>query len=302
MTKKLKDLILPLICALFFLAGCYEKLDWEFPHFESKPVMNSILVSGKPLKVHVSLTVPYGPKESIVVKDAEVNLFVDGEFAETLIYQEKGYYLSELIAEVDKEYTCEVHVGNYPVMRGSTIIPKPTRLLGIEHINIAGIDEEGHTYPAVKITFENRPGTFACNQIVINYLAGLYDEKWYRPAILNYIDPVLLNEGLPMTVFSNEYIEGDKYTMTINYTTGATESSGEGTTTVLYPLKVEFRTLSHCYYKFAKQLYLYEYNNEEPFFSGVAQIPVTLYSNIENGYGIFAGYSYVTSKVIDPNQ
>ncbi|MFP4367333.1 MAG: DUF4249 domain-containing protein [Bacteroidales bacterium] len=289
---------------MFIFAGCYEKVDWDAPPFESKPVMNSILVAGKPVKVHVSLAVPYGANKSIIVEDAEVNLFVDGVFAETLVYQEEGNYQSQLVAEIDKEYVCEVHVDNYPVVRGSTIIPKPVKILGIEHINIAGVDEEGLTFPAVKITFENNPDIFTCNEVIINTISryGQVGQQYSRAWISNFTDPVLLNEGLPITVFSNEIIENDSYTMTINYSTGHRSSDGGPMVPIFQPLKVEFRTLSQSYYQYARRLYLYEYNNDEPFFSGGVLTPFTLYSNIENGYGIFAGYSFVTSAVIIPEE
>ncbi len=296
-------LILTPVFATLLLAGCHEKVDWDAPPFESKPVMNSILFPGKPVKVHVSLAVPYGANKSIIVEDAEVNLFVDGAFAETLVYQEKGYYQSQLVAEIEKEYVCEVRVDNYTVVSGSTTIPKPVKILGVEHINIAGVDEEALTYPAVKITFENRPGIFTCHEVIINMLKPVWGggSAWNRARIFEYIDPVLLNEGLPISVFSNEIIENDSYSMTINYTTGSYFSKDRGPmVTRLYPLKVEFRTLSHSYYHYTRQLFLYEYNNDEPFFSGTVLTPFTLYSNIENGYGIFTSYSSVTSSIIYP--
>jgi hypothetical protein len=107
-----KLLLIPVFATLL-LAGCYEKVDWDAPPFESKPVMNSILFPGKTVKVHVSLAVPFGANKSIIVEDAEVNLFVDGVFAETLVYHGEGYYQSELVAEIEKEYVCQVHVDKF---------------------------------------------------------------------------------------------------------------------------------------------------------------------------------------------
>jgi hypothetical protein len=288
-----KILLTPVFATLLF-AGCYEKVDWDFPPFQSKPVMNSILVAGKPVKVHVSLAVPFGANKSIIVEDAEVNLFVNGVFAETLLYQGAGNYQSQLVAEIGKEYVCQVHLDNYPVAIGSTTIPQPVKILEFEHINVAGVDEEGIKFPAVKITFENDPDNFTCHEVVIT-MHNSYWNEWDRAWTLDHIDPALLNEGLPIAIFSNEILKDDSYTMTINYTTG--NLSGK-----LRPVRIEFRTLSHSYYKYTRQLFLYEYNNEDPVFSGVARTPFTLYSNIENGYGIFAGYSSVTSNIIDPEQ
>jgi hypothetical protein len=284
--------LLVLVFASLLFAGCHEKIDWDSPPFESKPVMNSILIPGKPVKVHVSLAVPYGANKSILVEDAEVNLFVDGVFTETLVYTEKGIYHSQLVAEIGKEYVCHVHVDDYPVARGSTTIPTPVNILGVEHINVAGVDEEGTKYPAVKITFENRPGIFTCHEIEIIIHEELSE---YRAGLMNFVDPVLLNEGLPLTIFSNDIIIDESYTMTINYTTGIT--SGK-----LLPLRIEFRTISHSFYQYTRQLFLYEYNNEDYFFSGVVRTPFTIHSNVENGYGIFTSYSSVTSSIIYPEE
>jgi hypothetical protein len=285
--------LLVLVFASLLFAGCHEKIDWDSPPFESKPVMNSILIPGKPVKVHVSLAVPFGANKSIIVEDAEVNLFVDGVFTETLVYQGEGIYHSQLVAEIGKEYVCHLHVDDYPVARGSTTIPKPLNILGVEHINVAGIDEEGTKYPAVKVTFENRPGIFSCHEIVINIIHEGFSD--FRAGIMDYVDPVLLNEGLPLTIFSNEIIKDESYTMTINYTTGIT--SGK-----LLPLRIEFRTISHSFYQYTRQLFLYEYNNEDYFFSGVVRTPFTIHSNVENGYGIFTSYSSVTSSIIYPEE
>jgi hypothetical protein len=189
------------------------------------------------------------------------------------------------------------------VVRGSTIIPKPVKILGFEHINIAGIDEEALTYPAVKITFENNPSVFTCHEVIINILRTFSGvPTWRRAAILDNIDPVLLNEGLPITLFSNEIIENDSYTMTVNYYTSHYSRDRGPLITHLYPVQVELRTLSNSYYHYTRQLFLYEYNNDEPFFSGTVLTPFTLYSNIENGYGIFTSYSSVTSSIIYPEE
>ncbi len=297
MANRSKNQTLLLTCVMFIMAGCYEKVDWEFPAFGSKPVINSIMVAGSPVRVHVSLAVAYRAEESVIVEDAEVRLYVDGEYAETLVYQEEGYYQSQLAAETGKEYVCEVHLDGFPVVRGSVIIPKPAGILDIEYIHIAGTDEEGIVYPALNITFENNPDIFTCYEVIIytyrNY--GRVGQRYHRAWVINYTDPVLLNEGLPITVFSNEIIEDDSYTMTINYATGRMNHD-------YIPFRVEFRTVCQNYYNYARQLHLYEYYSEEPFFTGGVLTPFTLYSNVENGYGVFAGFSSVTSAIIVPEE
>jgi len=118
---------------------------------------------------------------------------------------------------------------------------------------------------------------------------------------LSIIDPVLLNEGLPIAVFSNEMIDGDSYTMLINYTTGsAYNQNNSGWVTELFPVQVELRSVCFNYYTFIKQQYLYEMATDEPFLSVGSVGVFNLHSNVENGYGILAGYSSVKSEIINP--
>jgi hypothetical protein len=115
------------------------------------------------------------------------------------------------------------------------------------------------------------------------------------------VDPVILNEGMPLALFNNELITDTLYTLVLNYTTWEASSSNGGPwRTVLYPFVVELRQVTEDYYRFKKQLYLYE---EGRYADGIitSMTNANLYSNIENGYGIFAGYSSFVSDTITPN-
>ncbi len=286
------------VVSVMILGSCHHKVDWEHPDFEPKPTINSFLVEGSPIRAHVSLAVDYGPEESPVVDNAQVNLYIDGSHAETLTHDEDGFYQSSLVAEAGREYRCEVAIPGYPPAVATTSIPMPQTIVDVEHINNAGVDEEGVTYPALKVTFTN-----SSNKATYYHLAILLMQRDYHSYINPFYinDPVLLNEGLPITVFSNQAIEGDSYTMTINYTTGSASSiNGSGWVTNLYPLIVELRTVTEHYYQYAKTLHLYETANDDPFFTGNSILPFNIHSNVENGYGIFAGYSKVATDTIYP--
>lgn len=298
MLKPIKSSIISFIGLLFFIS-CHQKVDWLPPDFEPKPTVSSVIVSGKPIRVKVSLAVAFNARELPEVDNAHVQLFADGVYVETLEYMSDGYYQSEHIAQEEKEYRCEVTIPGYETATCSTYISKHQDIIKFEHINKAGIDEEGISYPAVRVTFSNLPNKTTYYHIVITLLD---DDNVRHPEILNIVDPVLLNEGIPIVVFSNELIETSSYSMTINYSTGhAQNANNTGWVTILFPVQVELRTICHHYYSFIKQQYLYDQSNGEPFLSVGATPSINLYSNVENGYGIFAGYSSVKSDIINPN-
>jgi len=285
------------LLALIILPSCRELVTDEFPEYTPIPTVNSILLKDSTIKVHVSLAGKLDTNQLALIDNAEVLLYVDGEYKETLILFDNGMYSSSVVVEPLKTYRCDVNIPGYELVSGSDLIPVPVTISDIIHIDIAGKDEEGMNYPAIKFTFTNNPSEKQYFEVAIRLISYGYE----RVASLKTItDPVLLNEGLPLALFSNESIKGSSYTMTINYFTGSASSfNGGPMQTDLYPVILEFRSVSQNYYKFVKQKYLYDLGRY-PEFMAASTTAFPLFSNINNGYGIFAGYCSVKSDTIYP--
>lgn len=287
-----------LIFILLELYSCRELIHDEFPEFTPVPTVNSILVADSTVKVHVSLAGKLDINKLVLIDDAEVLLYVDGVYKETLTSFDEGMYLSSTVVEPLKTYHCEVSIPGYQTVSCSDDLPKPAIITDILHINKAGKDEEGQTYPAIRFTFKNNPGEKQYFEVVIR----LIEHGHERLADLETItDPLILNEGLPLALFSNSLINDSIYAMTINYFTGSAGSSNGGPIqTKLYPFILEVRSVSYNYYQYVRQLYLYEKGRYPEFLAGsITAYP--LYSNILGGNGIFAGYSFIQSDTIYPN-
>lgn len=283
--------------------ACRKLVETDYPNFSSLPVLNSIVRAGEPLMLHVSLASKFDGNEIKGTDNAVVKLYADGEFVEDLTSLVDGEYISTIVANTLVKYQYKVHIDSFAEVSGSITLPEATPLLDLVHIAVAGQDEEGTTYPAVQFTFINQPQIpqYFEARIRLLYSDGYQDVSEFTPEILNITDPVLLNEGLPITVFSNELIATETYTMYINYTTGSTNSdNGINYKTNLFPFIFELRTVSKDYYLFARQKYLYN-SGRFPEFGLSTNTAFPLYSNIENGYGICMGYSTVVSDTIFPH-
>lgn len=289
-------LIANLIC-LFTLCSCRELVTDDFPEFTAVPVINSILIAGSPLKVHVSLAEKLDTNELTLVNNADIALFIDESFTESLAPDGNGLYFSSSIVEPQRSYKLEVMVPGFSAITCNDILPSPSPILNIIHNNNAGKDEEGTIYPSVTVSFKTNPSQTQYFEILIR---TLHNDSEMMATQKKITDPVLLNEGLPLTIFSNEIISDSVYTMTINYFTGGAERRGdEPWHTSLYPLIIELRSCTHDYYKFVKQKYLYEMGRF-PEFLAASTNAFPLFSNIPGGYGIFAGYSVVVSDTLFP--
>jgi len=286
-----------LLFNLLTLYSCRELVQDEFPDFAPVPTVNSILVAGELLKVHVSLAGKLDSNRLALVDNAEVLLYVNEEYKETLNNINEGIYSSSIVVEPLKTYRCEVSIPGYQTVSCSEALPEPAKISNIVHTNKAGIDEEGMTYPAITFSFSNSPAEKEYFEVVIRLFEFGHESAADLETI---IDPVILNEGLPIALFSNDLITDSTYTMTINYTTGSGgSSSGEPVHANLYPLILELRSVSSDYYKFVKQKFLYE-QGRYPEFLAASVTAFPLYSNVKGGYGIFGGYSAVQSDTIYP--
>jgi len=284
-------LFLPIL--LFY--SCRKLVQSDFPDFKQVPTVNSFLKADSLLKVHISLASKLDTNELKGLDNAQVQLYVDDVFKELLTSTGNGIYTSTTIVEPLIKYECRVDIPGYETVICSNSIPKPSHLRDIIHISVAGKDQEGMTYPAVKFTFSNNPSEKQYYEARIRLFG-----RETGAMLINIVDPVLLNEGLPLSVFSNELITDTAYTMTINYFTGSASSTNGGPmTTTLYPFILEVRSVSYDYYQFARQKYLYD-TGRFPEFGLSSNQAFQLYSNVKNGYGIFAGYSTVISDTITP--
>lgn len=79
--------------------SCREIVTDEFPGFTPVPTVNSILIAGKPMKVHVSLAEKLDTNQLTLVNDAAISLYIDGNYAENLFSDEDGIYFSSSIVE-----------------------------------------------------------------------------------------------------------------------------------------------------------------------------------------------------------
>jgi hypothetical protein len=273
-----------LIILIFLLnASCKEFVTSDFPDTEPKVTVNGILHVGDTLRLHLSLSGKIDSQKINFVDDATIDLFIDDKFSEQLIYSGKGNYISKEIVMPNKKYSCKVTVPGFSEVNCSQTIPDATEIIKMENMPFAGKDEYGYPYSSVKITFTN----------------NLNNKKYYEIAIRKgyfhtFTDPVLLYEGLPLPLFSNEIIDDTMYTLTLNYTAGI---SNYPTNIDTLPFMLELRSVSYDYYCFKKQYYLYE---KGTWADGLINMgtAVPLHSNIENGNGIFAGYSsYYSNKI-----
>lgn len=302
--------------AAFALSGCRKEIkNYEYPDFDPQPSLNAVLQHGEPVWAQVTLAQCLDSVHPAPCTDAEVLLYVDGQFAERLHHEGDGLYVGETTAEALHEYACKVIIPGFDTLFAQTEMPEKPVVTNVEIMENATVDDEGNPCPAFMITFRTDPNQnlYYASNIYAAFLNEYYDiethaymghssESGTMTASINTDDPVLLNEGSDRLLFSNEIITDTTYTLKVNawfsshgwggqHSGGVMERWGE--------VVVRLHGLSESGYRYLKsKKEAYEeldaYTN---LFLGTIN-PTNLYGNVENGRGVFAAIAPMTCDTI----
>ena len=302
--------------AAITLSGCRKQVsDYERPDFDPQPTLNAVLQEDQPVWAQVTFAQGLDSVRPSACTDAEVLFYVDGQFAERLQHEGDGLYVGETSAEALHEYACKVVIPGFDTLFAQTEMPEKPVVTGVEIMENATVDDEGRPCPAFLVTFRTDPdrNLYYSSNIYADFLNEYYDaethaylghstESGTMNASINTDDPVLLNEGSDQLLFSNAIITDTTYTMKVNawfsshgwggqHTGGVIERTGE--------VVVRLHGISESAYRYLKsKKEAYEeldaYTN---LFLGVVT-PLNLYSNVENGRGVFAAIAPMTCDTI----
>ncbi|MCG8696702.1 MAG: DUF4249 domain-containing protein [Bacteroidales bacterium] len=296
--------ILGLVMAIA-LASCDTESEINIDNY----VVNSFISSDTPFIVKTTKTVSvfdtatYSP-----LKNLEGKLYENGELIGDLIYQlpyqregipeevPEGYSITGFVPEQGKEYSFELRDGNF-VIQGSDVIPyavnftvDTTTVLDDYDLSTLGTEcTLNFTDPADRDNYyviAYNATEFFSNEDTIGWTQAIGWMKSDDPAI----EHSFYYQGLLYTgnrfIFSDKYFNGKEYSMPVRIFAG--QNSGRRVNLTIYLLSV-----SEQYYKYVTSSIKQQENNEDYYAE-----PTQVYNNIENGFGIFAGFS-VSKQIVE---
>lgn len=292
-----KRIILFLICIFFHLSSCTTLEQSEFGDFNDLYVINSIITPENAITIHISKSFALQDKTASNVSGAVIHLLKEGAFLESLTYDDEGYYTSNHLAEAGVDYVYDIKLpGNENVIIHRKI-PLPKKVLHIEHIEEATIDEEGVTVPSFILTIENNPA----ENLYFHTLIWLKRYEGMSQADLTQIEEeLILREGVPIANVSNQGINAERFNLVLNYLTGGASGSGNsGLKTKLFPTVIELRSGDQNYFDYIKENYIYTTTNT-PSLDGTNQPGLDNYYEVysKNIIGVNLAYSTYVSDTI----
>lgn len=289
-----------LLTFIVLSTSCIKEVDYLASPFTSQLVLSSIINPDSLIKAHVGKTIAITDTSSAIVENAGVFLFENGVPIDTLDYQSDGWYVSNVYPQVGFSYRLETYHPAFSSVSSECIVPPPPQINSFLFTVGETLDQEG--IPITRFTLRlNDP-----DPNINYYELILYSENPLDPIIqptqLTRItqldDPTLIADAnwnySPSTLFfSDALFNGMTGEVSFNLMWGGYPSPGDP------PYYIELRNISSSYYQYLKSWSVHRFNQNstqntrDPLTLLFQGDPVELYSNVNNGYGIFGAYNQI---------
>ncbi len=303
--------ILLLIAIVIAFISCEKTVTVNIPVQAPKLVVNGIIQANNPFIVSVTKSeavLSSNTANSFKVNNAFVQLYENGILRDTLIYNSTNdnYKVKNgTVAIVGKTYKLTAAANNFVTVDAENTTPSNIAIQSITRIVNARTDANGNTQDEVKIKFidngaEANYYLFKIKRPIYNNGAviqydGVYcvksnDVDIERPA---NNDPSDVNSCLDreFLMLDNNF-NGSTKTITLFINSNELAVYTNPFNNKKYKSIVEINNISKNYYNYRKSKQTYRDNEDNPFSE-----PVLVYSNVNNGYGIFSSFTIAIDTI-----
>lgn len=268
--------------------------------FSKKLVLNSVLINHSDsliLTLSENISVLETPEYDVKsIEGADITLFEDGvEIGKLEKPAGNDYYylpFSTPIQASGKSYSVEVNSTEFPLAEASTKMPEESNIISMEYIQNAGVSPDLRKLPGLRIKFADpaeEENYYIFNvtttaSVIDTFIFGndtmYYEYDLYINATSN--DP-FVEQGYQNAYLPDAGFNGKEYNLTILLDNGAFEG-GTDLNMYLGSFTLSWISASKEYYEFDKSLSRYYQNSG----FGLFTEPVSIYSNVEGGIGVFS--------------
>lgn len=291
----------------------YQRIEIEHPESEISLVIRSFISTNNeivvlPGLVKAQLTNVQNLNDSYnvdTIKDAIVVLTNEKGYVDTLTYNsERNEYCAENFFESENTYRLEVVKNGYPNLLSEDVMPIRVLPDSILINPFIGVTNDGVAMGGVIVYFKDLPNVENYYEIEItrggNYgcymssLDPIITKEYYYP-----VNPDLNGFAPKRLLFTDQSLSKKQKTLNFLFNPGSTYLRGEdgGHYVIGHGvIRVNFRTVSKNYYNYQTSLLQYQFNSSgDPLFG--TREPKNIFSNVENGYGVFAAYQEAFKEI-----
>ena len=287
-----------LICVISIVGfiSCEKVIPFDEEIVEPKLVINGVFHSDTTWRIHVSSSrsvvdsTSYKniTNASVFISDGDENLI------EELIHDTNGFYLGNTNPQENLNYHLSIYHPTIDSVFSQSTLPTPVNFTGIDTTTS---NSNGEKYLELTVHFED-PGNASNYYFIETYVIGLRIETLNEDTLYEIdtskanmllTDEVFQDGGSPWKdqgLFNDLLFNGQTKSLEISIPNNEFKGSEGGETSTYKNIGLRFYiyNISQDYFFHLRGLELYDQTSNNPF----AQ-PVQVFSNIQNGFGIFAG-------------
>jgi len=286
------------IISIFIILSCTKELPIKEVENNSLSI-NSLITPDSIVEININ-SISSMNETPVFVDDAKISFYQNDSFLTELAYNNNGWYKSFFYPQTDKNYKIKIEHNN-KTYTAKTYIPSKTIIKNATIKFTDNYNENQEPISTIKISFYDNKETNNYYELIFFHNLNEYGRE-----LLDYFnfynmnEAVVLNEGdwqfQPTSIFfSDELFNGDTLNMKFDVLIMPYCENNN--------LYAELRSISKSYYLYRKywtRHYFNQQNDEhvdDPLMILFQGEPIEMYSNINAGYGIFAGYSSDIKKI-----
>lgn len=278
--------------ALLLLSSCIKEIEFTSDEVTPRIVLNALLRPDSVISVNVSHSLNVLDQADIqALTTASVKLYDgNGNYIEDLVHQGDGDYRSPslLIPSAGNSYRIEVSHADYASVNANTSVPAA---IAPQIIDTATTLIAQENVFRVRFRYQDPAGVknHYCVRFYQHYMEYLYDNFGNIVDSIDHFDPIWSSTN---SIYFDD--AGDIFDTKNQLYSRDLVYDGQTVDVDFYiplwignvpEIYIAFSNSSEEYFYFSKSYDLYQSTNGDPF----AQ-PVQIYSNVNGGIGIFAGY------------
>lgn len=303
-----------IILALVIISGCTKYLDFEGEDAEPRLVLNGIFTPDSTFRIELSHSAGYISQQPLrTLHNGNVVVYSEnGEFLDSLKHAGKGIYKGVVTAQAGKSYKIGASAPTFENIYAVDYIPEP---VFVSSWNVSpsdiGLTEYSYTLD-VDFVINDQRGVQ--NYYVLEFYGkrSYYVKYEYDPNTEDLVpDTVFFDDpGLQRLPFETSesiltsetdlaFDEGSYYASSLAFCDNLFDGKSQKFRVRLSfymdgitDIEMVLKSCSEAYYRYKRSIENYRNADGDPFSQ-----PVQVYTNIENGLGIWAGYSVAKTKI-----
>ena len=301
--------LLPLLIAL---SACTQVIEPDLPEHPPRLVLHALFTSDGAWTAHVGRSFGILEPQSVpgrrAVADAEVELLAGDRVVGELEFNDAAqvYVFGDSTLQAGETYSLQVSAPGFAPIRATDAVPRPVQTSILSYRTSSRPGSETTRDYSIKLEIQDPPGEANYYQISMYRIytgRGASRSEVYLstkdPSILadNSVDGSPLEEGNfegSAPYFRDTLFEGRTHEIELStdfdseiQLAGDFDSEPD-----LSGMYLQVLHISEAFYEYLKSARLHDYTRDNPFAE-----PLNVYGNVENGYGIFAGYSSQTFEL-----